>query len=233
MDPNKLSRKIKVLTSLVARLRGPKGCPWDAKQTDSTIKNYLLEEAYEVVDAIEKSTPKDVCVELGDLLFQIMFLAQMASEREEFDFIEVMERITEKMVYRHPHVFGKIKVNNAEEVSLNWKDLKRSEKILAQDQSDPLDSIPLNLPALLRTHRIIERGSNGRIHKTKTEIFDEIRNDFKNLEASVNENNTKGIEKAIGNLLFFLVHLAEKEGLNAEAILRCVNNDFVEKLRKI
>lgn len=233
MDPNKLSRTVKALASLVERLRGPKGCPWDAKQTDATVKNYLLEEAYEVVDAIEKSTPRDVCIELGDLLFQIMFLAQIASEREEFDFIEVMERITEKMIYRHPHVFGKMKFKNAEEVSLNWKDLKQSEKMLAQDQSDSLDSIPLNLPALLRTHRIIERASDGLIRQTENELLNEIKNDFKNLGASVNRQESKGIEKAIGNLLFCLVHLAEKEGLNAEGILRRVNIDFVEKLRKI
>ncbi|MBK5100612.1 MAG: nucleotide pyrophosphohydrolase, partial [Desulfobacteraceae bacterium] len=103
MDPDRLSKAIEALLNLVARLRGPGGCPWDAKQTDSTVRMYLLEEAYEVLEAIEKSSSKEVCMELGDLLFQILFLAQIAAERNEFDFIEVVEGITEKMIHRHPH----------------------------------------------------------------------------------------------------------------------------------
>ncbi|MEE9420147.1 MAG: MazG nucleotide pyrophosphohydrolase domain-containing protein, partial [Desulfatiglandaceae bacterium] len=113
MDSDRLSKAIVTLVELIQRLRRPNGCPWDKKQTDSSTKIYLLEEAYEVLAAIEKSSPQEVCSELGDLLFQILFLAQLAAERNQFDFVEVVERITEKMIRRHPHVFGQKRVDSA------------------------------------------------------------------------------------------------------------------------
>ncbi|MBW2216862.1 MAG: nucleoside triphosphate pyrophosphohydrolase, partial [Deltaproteobacteria bacterium] len=119
MDPDRLLKAVTGLVDLVEKLRGPGGCPWDAKQTDATIKLYLLEEAYEVLDAIEKTSPPDVCEELGDLLFHIFFLARLAEERKEFDFSEVVEKITEKMIRRHPHVFGNTTVDSADDVAVN------------------------------------------------------------------------------------------------------------------
>ena len=129
MDPTRLTEAVKALVQLVDRLRGPGGCPWDAKQTDSSIKVYLIEEAYEVLDALEKSIPEEVCMELGDLLFHVVFLAKLAEERNEFDFVEVVEKITEKMVRRHPHVFGDVRVDNAEDVAYNWARIKRNETV--------------------------------------------------------------------------------------------------------
>ncbi len=117
MNKEKLSGALLGLHDLVSRLRGPGGCPWDAQQTPSTIKMYLLEEAYEVLDAIEKGAPGDVCEELGDLLFQIIFLTHLAEEGGEFDLVEVIETITEKMIKRHPHVFGVTDVKGPEEVA--------------------------------------------------------------------------------------------------------------------
>jgi len=150
MDTDRLAGAIRSLVELVTRLRGPGGCPWDAKQTDSTIKIYLLEEAYEVLDALEDSSPEEVCSELGDLLFQILFLAQLASERGEFDFNEVVEGITEKMTRRHPHVFGNTRVESAEDVSSNWVKIKRTEKGKSKETSFLLQSIPSGLPALFK-----------------------------------------------------------------------------------
>ena len=152
MDKQRLSKVLLSLYEIMRELRGPDGCPWDAKQTNATIKMYLLEEAYEVVEAIESSSPQDVCLELGDLLFQILFLAQMAAERKEFDFTEVVERITEKMIRRHPHVFGQTHVKGAEDVAANWSKIKRAEKDSCQETSSVLKSIPDNLPALLKAH---------------------------------------------------------------------------------
>ena len=128
MEPDKLSGALLALVELVARLRGPGGCPWDAKQTDETLKIYLLEEAYEVLDAVERSSPRQVCQELGDLLFQILFLAHLAEERQEFDLVDVLETIREKMIRRHPHVFGDVAVETAEDVAENWAEIKRNEK---------------------------------------------------------------------------------------------------------
>ncbi|HDZ89447.1 MAG TPA: nucleotide pyrophosphohydrolase, partial [Deltaproteobacteria bacterium] len=119
MDAQRLAAAMRSLMELVDRLRGPGGCPWDAEQTDATVRIYLLEEAYEVMEAIEGSSPQEVCAELGDLLFQILFLARLASERGEFDLIEVIEGITRKMIRRHPHVFGDAKIQNVDDVSSN------------------------------------------------------------------------------------------------------------------
>ena len=152
MNSNRLSKAVVALTDLVTRLRSPAGCPWDAKQTDSTLKMYLLEEAYEVLDAIENSSPEDVCLELGDLLFQILFLAQLAAERKEFDFTDVVEKITEKMIRRHPHVFGETRVADAEDVKRNWAKIKAKEKEAARKTSSVVESVSMNLPALLRAH---------------------------------------------------------------------------------
>ena len=127
MNKDRLSGTLSALAELVSRLRGDDGCPWDIKQTDSTIKMYLLEEAYEVLDAIEGGSPEDVCQELGDLLFMILFLSRMAEERGEFDLVEVMEKITEKMINRHPHVFGLTDVKSSEEVDIYWEKIKRKE----------------------------------------------------------------------------------------------------------
>ncbi|MBL6978842.1 MAG: MazG family protein, partial [Desulfobacteraceae bacterium] len=159
MDINRSADAIRSLVKLVARLRGPGGCPWDAEQTDDTIKIYLLEEAYEVLDALEGVSPREVCSELGDLLFQILFLAQLASERGEFDFNEVVEGITEKMTRRHPHVFGDTRVDGAEDVASNWVKIKRKETGRPKSTSFLLQSVPSDLPALLRAHRLSERAS--------------------------------------------------------------------------
>ena len=161
MELNRLSSAIVELARLVGRLRSPGGCPWDARQTDSTIKMYLLEEAYEVLEAVEGSSPMDVCQELGDLLFQILFLAQLAAEREEFDFTDVVEGITEKMIHRHPHVFGGVSVETAEDVALNWAKIKREEKKEAGRTTSQLDGVPEGLPALSRAHRLSERATRA------------------------------------------------------------------------
>ena len=128
MDKNELFRGLSALYDLISRLRGTDGCPWDALQTDTTIRMYLLEEAYEVLDAVERGSPEDVCQELGDLLFQIIFLASLAEERGDFDFVRVIERITEKMKGRHPHVFGQTPVRDVEEVAQNWQELNWTNK---------------------------------------------------------------------------------------------------------
>ena len=127
MDSEKLSKALSSLYTLLPKLRGPGGCPWDALQTDASIKMYLLEEAYEVLDAVEKGSAEDVRKELGDLLFQILFLARLAEERGEYDFADVMEGIRDKMIKRHPHVFGDKELETPEEVAENWARIKEAE----------------------------------------------------------------------------------------------------------
>jgi MazG family protein len=234
MDPDRLPKAIEALVSLVARLRGPGGCPWDAKQTDSSIKIYLLEEAYEVLEAIEKSSSQEVCMELGDLLFQILFLAQIAAERNEFDFIEVVERITEKMIHRHPHVFGEVRVDGAEDVAHNWAEIKKKEKGALNDSISQLEGIPTNLPALLRAHRLIERASRANLDWADTdEIWGKVEAQFKKLKMAVTSKERDLVAEQMGQLLFDLVNLGRRWGLNAEDLLRLANQKFLKCVVKM
>ena len=233
MDSERLTKAIIALVELVARLRSPNGCPWDAQQTDSSIKVYLLEEAYEVLDAIEKSSPQDICMELGDLLFQILFLAQLAAERKEFDFIKVVEKVTQKMVQRHPHVFGGTKVDGAEDVAVNWARIKANEKGAAQKTSSFFESIPSNLPALLRAHRLSERASKLNSDWTgEEEIRDKILEQFELLKSAINRQDKNLVGKEMGGLLFNLVSLSRHWGFNAENLLRLANQEFLEYLQE-
>lgn len=213
------------LVEIMARLRSPGGCPWDAKQTDITIKAYLLEEAYEVLEAVERTSPKDVCQELGDLLFQIIFLARLAEERGDFDLTEVMEGIAEKMIRRHPHVFGDARVDGAEEVAANWEKIKRSEK---GHESGALKGVPAALPALLRCHRITERASKAGLPVPgKEEALSRIEKALESLKGD--RGKPAGFEEALGEILFNAACLARSAGLNAEHILRTKNDSFIRK----
>jgi tetrapyrrole methylase family protein/MazG family protein/ATP diphosphatase len=233
MNPDRLSKAIVALVELVGRLRGPGGCPWDAKQTDSTIKIYLLEEAYEVLEAVEGSVPGDVCLELGDLLFQVLFLARLAEERKEFDLVQVIEKITDKMIRRHPHVFGNVKVETAEDVALNWSRIKEEEKGFPCEKTSLLESIPVNLPALLRSHRLGERASKaGFDWSDKDEVWESVQKMFEKLRNAEAEKESDTMAEALGELLFGLVGLARHWGLNAEDLLRSANQKFLERFVK-
>jgi MazG family protein len=231
MDPDRLLKAVTGLVDLVEKLRGPGGCPWDAKQTDATIKLYLLEEAYEVLDAIEKTSPPDVCEELGDLLFHIFFLARLAEERKEFDFSEVVEKITEKMIRRHPHVFGNTTVDGADDVAVNWARIKQEEKKTNGDTSSLLDGVPISLPALLRAHRLGERASKAGVgtpdaHDAWERVLEKI-GDLK--ETAVSKDKDL-LGQEIGALLFRLADLARLWGLNSEQLLRDANREFLNRI---
>ncbi|MEA2040153.1 MAG: nucleoside triphosphate pyrophosphohydrolase [Thermodesulfobacteriota bacterium] len=233
MDSDKLSKAIISLVDLVALLRGPGGCPWDARQTDSTVKTYLLEEAYEVLDAISRSSAPEVCSELGDLLFQILFLAQLAAERKEFDFVDVVETVTEKMIRRHPHVFGETKVDNAEDVALNWTKIKEAEKGPSNNRLSSLQSVPVNLPALLRAHRLGERASSiGLSRPEPGESWNIVQENYDKLRFAIDRAEKKQFGEAIGNILFSLVDLSRNWGFNAEQLLMHANQRFLKRFEE-
>ena len=215
------------LSELVSKLRGPNGCPWDKEQTDSTVKLYLLEESYEVVDAIENGSPDDVCEELGDLLFQIIFLADLAETRGEFDLVTVMEKIKTKMERRHPHVFGEIHLKNSEEVSQQWVEIKRKEKGSREDIQHRLEKVPIGLPSLMRAHRLSERAlETGAGSKGKTRINEKVNNTFEELKRIITEGDKERMGEIMGDLLFNLADLSRSLGFNAEDVLRVANNKF-------
>jgi MazG family protein len=234
MDNDRLAHAMNRLYDLVSRLRGPGGCPWDAKQTDSTIKMYLLEESYEVLEAVERGLSEEVCQELGDLLFQILFLTRLAEERKEFDLIDVIEKITDKMIHRHPHVFGMEKIESPDEVAERWALRKIEEKEGGRDLTSTLDSVPRRLPALLRAHRLTERASKiGLIEgKDRSRCWEAIEAGYGKLRRAVDKNDKERLIEEIGNLLFNLTDLSRLTGSNAENLLRQINQRFVEEIKQ-
>lgn len=208
----------------MARLRAPDGCPWDAQQSEETLKMYLLEEAYEVIDAVEKKDPAEICQELGDLLFQIVFLAQLAAERGEFDLGDVLCQILDKMIRRHPHVFGEARVRSAEEVVGVWAGIKEKEKRAKGLPDSPLDSIPGNLPALLWAHRALARVGPD---SGEEAIWEGLKEAMGRLSEARSEKDAAGAGAALSGLLFVVVRLCRQWGFNAETLLRERNRTFL------
>ena len=222
------------LVALAAKLRSPEGCPWDRKQTMSTIKMYLLEECYEAVDAIEKEDYREMCLELGDLLFMIVFLAQLSHERSLFTMADVINGIVKKMKNRHPHVFGNTVVNSAEEVSENWQKIKMQEKGNNKSASAVLEDVPSCLPALLRAHRLSKKASKtGFDWKNREDIWEKVREEFGELSEAVREENQDNMREEIGDLFFSLVNLARHWDFNSEELLMDANRKFIDRFKKM
>jgi MazG family protein len=231
MNRDAVAGSFTALAELVSRLRGPHGCPWDAEQTYDTIKVYLLEEAYEVVDAVDLGSAEDICSELGDLLFQILFLASIAEDHGDFHLVQVLEKITGKMIQRHPHVFGTTKVSGPEEVAENWEKIKTQERGSNQSPSAYLQSVPANLPALLRAHRLTERASK---HQPETSggrgCWERVQGRFERLGKDVAARDQGRVGQSLGDLLLSLADMARCWGHNAENLLRRANREFIENL---
>lgn len=213
------------LVELCARLRGPDGCPWDREQTLESLRAYIIEEAYEVVDAIGSVHPEQLAGELGDLLFQIVFVAQIAREQGWFDVAEVCAGIHDKMVRRHPHVFGNVEVDDAAHVVRNWEAIKQRER----ETGGALAGVPRSLPALLKTSRMTEKAAA-------------LGFDWLELPASAGEPTIWAVllagsadpsdrerprsARAIGEALFELAALARRSGVDPEAALQAANEEF-------
>jgi nucleoside triphosphate diphosphatase len=234
IDTDKLGRAMGELLSLVRRLRAPNGCPWDAKQNNNTIKVYLMEEAYEVLDAIESASSEEICGELGDLLFQIVFLAVLAEEKGEFDFAEVVEKITAKMIHRHPHVFSDTKVESADQVAINWAKIKREETDEAEPVSASLRHVPNGLPALLRAHRLSERAAKtGFDWADRREIWKKVLEEVEELRRAVDSDNEQAAYEEMGDLFFSLANLSRHWDMNAEDLLRSANRKFLNRFEQM
>ena len=233
-NQNKVLKSFADLVDLVETLRGPDGCPWDRKQTVSSVKMYLLEECYEVLDAIEKEDPGEECMELGDLLFMIIFLTQLSSEKGGFSIVDVIESIVKKMKNRHPHVFGDVKVNGADEVSTNWQKIKMKEKGDIEKKVSLLKEVPRGLPALLRAHRLSDKASKvGFDWNNKSDIWKKVEEEFGELSSAVSMDKREEVEEELGDLIFSLVNLARHWGFNSEKVLSEANRKFLNRFESM
>jgi tetrapyrrole methylase family protein/MazG family protein len=221
------------LIALMARLRGPDGCPWDRKQTTESLKPFLIEECYEVVDALDEGSPDKSREELGDLLFQIIFHARIAEEKGQFTIRDVIATNIEKMTRRHPHVFGDAKLDTDQEVLANWEEIKKKEKGY-ESRKSVLEGVPRRLPSLLRAHSLQERAARvgfdwSRIDEALPKLDEEIA-EFKE---SLKQEDAAGIEEELGDIFFMLVNISRFLGVNPEEALRKTISKFVHRFQYI
>ena len=233
-------RTVTDLLKIMARLRGPSGCPWDREQTEQTLKKFLIEEAYETLEAIEAGSPETLKEELGDLLLQIVFLSRIAEEKGDFDFSQVVHALAEKLIRRHPHVFtpaggdrNRVKPRNTEEVVAVWGTIKEMEGKYAK-RVFLLDGLPLALPALERARRMSQRVSRVGFDWPSIEaVWNKVEEELGELKEANQSRSRKSVEAEIGDLLFTLVNWARFKGLSAEEALRKANRRFAQRFCRV
>jgi XTP/dITP diphosphohydrolase/ATP diphosphatase len=218
--------------AIMARLRAPNGCPWDREQTFESIKRHTLEETYEVFDAIERRAWPDLKDELGDLLLQVLFYAQMASEAGYFTIRDVASNLNAKLIRRHPHIFAGAEVADSDAVLRNWEQIKQSEKkISTSGQSSMLDDIPRAMPAMLEAGKLGSRAAKVGFDWPDTDgLFDKLQEEIGELKAELSPSSgsqsTPAIEAEFGDLLFTAVNLARHLKVDPESALRATNAKF-------
>jgi tetrapyrrole methylase family protein/MazG family protein len=221
------------LVRIMERLRAPGGCPWDREQTRESIKPYLIEEAYEVAEAIEDRNIDDLKAELGDLLLQIVFHSEMAREEGLFTVEDVVRGITEKMIRRHPHVFGDAAVTGSADVLRNWARIKAEERKDKEDTSH-VTGVPRAMPALLRAHRLSEKASRvGFDWNSAGEVLDKVREELGELEAAIEHGDRAAIEAELGDVHFALTSLSRHLDIQSEDALQRTSDRFIRRFRYI
>lgn len=212
------------LKGIIARLRSPDGCPWDRKQTHDSLKPYLIEECYEVLQAMDEGNPQKFCGELGDLLLQVVLHAQIAAENGEFDIGDVIEGINKKLIHRHPHVFGGHRIEDAAEVELNWEALKQEER---QEGESLLSSVPGQMPALIYSQSIQRRVAGVGFD------WDEIDDIVDKLAEEVNEirqaSSQQEMSNEFGDLVFTLANITRRLSIDLEMALGSTNQRFYKR----
>ena len=239
------------LVALMARLRSPEGCPWDREQTYATLAPMLLEEAYEAFEAVEEARqgrPSELRDELGDLLFQIVFYAQVARERGEFDIADVTDQIHSKMVRRHPHVFGDVTVRDNDELLRNWEAMKAEEKRAAGkgeklEDASLLDGVSSKAPALMEAHQLTVKAARvGFDWERVEEVIDKLLEELGELRAAVgeqregeagDEERAARVREEVGDLLFAAANVARHLGVEPEAALKLTNRKFRRRFRHV
>lgn len=226
------------LIRIMATLRSPGGCPWDREQTLKTLRPFLLEETYEALEALDRDDPKALCEELGDVLFEIVFLSCISEEQGHFTMADVAAGVAAKLVRRHPHVFGEAeKLGSADAVLVKWEELKAAERPEGAKPKTLLSGVPLTLPALLRAYEYASRAATVGFDWVRAEdVLDKIDEEAREVRSAVearrhnHDDSTAGrhdeVEEEIGDLLFAIANLARKLGVEPEAALRKANDKF-------
>lgn len=218
------------LVKIMQRLLAPDGCPWDRKQTINSLRTYVIEEAYEVADAIDSGDFDNLCEELGDLLLQVVFQAELARQHRWFGPDDVIDGICEKLIHRHPHVFGDVKVTTVSEVKANWELLKAEKKA----DRGVLDGVPISLPALLRALRVGQKAAHiGLDWPDRAGARDKIDEELVELDEAMERGNQEAVKRELGDVLFSLANLARKEGIDPETALRETVNRFTNRVRSV
>ena len=223
------------LVEVMARLRAPNGCPWDREQTHATLKPYFIEETYEALEAIDIGDDDELCKELGDVLLQVVFHAQIATEENRFDIEEVARAIVDKLIRRHPHVFADVDVDGSEQVLQNWEQIKKQER-QEEGEATPslLDGIPKQLPALMRAQRMQARVSHqGFDWDQIAGPLDKVEEEFAELRQAWASGETPAIEDEFGDLLFALVNTGRFLNVDPEQTLRQSTEKFERRFRAL
>ncbi len=220
----------KELVRIVEKLRGPEGCPWDREQTGDSLKPFLIEELYELLEALDENDPEGIKEELGDLLFQIVLHCQLSKEQGIFDINDVIENIARKMVRRHPHVFGNNKeLKKSGDVLTWWEEHKRKE---GKKQESVIDGVPKALPALLRSHKLQIKASRvGFDWEDIEDVFKKLDEEIKEFKSALDRKNHNEIENELGDIFFVLVRISNFVGVNPEDALRKTISKFIHRFR--
>jgi tetrapyrrole methylase family protein/MazG family protein len=221
------------LVDIIAKLRSEDGCPWDREQTNDMLKSGLIEEAYEVIETIDKKDDVKFEEELGDLLMQIILNAQIAKDEGRFDITGVIQKINEKLIRRHPHVFSDLQVKDAQEILINWDRIK-SEERAGNDENSILDGIPINLPALIQARKVQSRASRVGFDWNKAEdVIKKVEEEVDELKEGINNQNQKNIEEEIGDILFSIVNLSRFLNVEPEGALRNTTAKFIRRFKQM
>ncbi len=228
-----MTAEFKKLIEIVNTLMGENGCPWDKVQTRESLKPYLIEEAYETLEALDGNNPEEIKEELGDLLYQILFHAKISENKKEFNITDVIESISNKMEHRHPHVFKKGTLETPDEVATQWEEIKIKEKGKAGRKS-VLDGIPSYLPSLLRSQKLQKKAANHGFDWDKiSSILDKLDEEVGEFKKAVLSGKKKNMKEELGDILFVLVNIAKFSKIDAEEALRATNNKFIKRFQHI
>lgn len=228
MKKNTLSVKFIELVEIMEKLRNE--CPWDKEQTHASLRKYIIEEAYEVVETIDKENWEDLGEELGDLLLQVVFQAAIAKESGKFTLETVIEKLNRKLIQRHPHIFGDKKVHSSKDVQINWEKIK----LKNSNRKSLLAGIPSSAPALLCAQRLQERASKVSFDWIQvTDVIEKLEEELKELKSAISDNNREEMDEEMGDIFFSLVNISRFLEISAEDSLRKSNEKFIRRFKYI